>query len=128
MKSNADRIKRAISDLNKIDVNLLFPEAGMSNMQNSEEEALLLQLKAAVDDLRTSMWCRMRVKEKNDGESKRLVEFHRMRKVANLLRQARRPSLFATTPRREASLIERFENMAEETLRDHTENPLRLLN
>jgi hypothetical protein len=125
MRNNADRIKRAISDLNKIDVNLLFPEAGMSDVQDSEEAALLLQLKAAVDDLRTSMWCRMRAKENNNEESKRLVEFHRMRKVANLLRQARRP---LSMIRNEASLIERYETMAEETLRDHSGNSIKHLN
>ena len=122
MKSHADCLKRAISDLGRIDVDLIFAE-NAPFAQGSEEELLLKQLKAAVDSLRTSMWCRMRAAKNHDAESKHLLEFQRMRSVTNQLRQARSASMFER--KRETSIIERFEHMAEATLRDHANNSFR---
>jgi hypothetical protein len=113
VKSHSDLVKGIIRDLNKVELVLLF----QTIEKGSEEEALLCELKSATDNLRTSTWGHMRASETEENGTRSMMEYHRTRRVAQSAQQY--PVYARASNLRDASLVEKFEGMAETALQDH---------
>jgi hypothetical protein len=89
MKTRAERLKHAIEELKQIDLEVLFPSGELNTSDRAEEDHLLFELKGLVDELRTSIWCRFKAAETSDQELNKIIDFYRMRRVVQMLRQIR---------------------------------------
>jgi hypothetical protein len=89
METRAERLKRAIEELKQIDLEVLFPSADISAADRAEEDHLLFELKGLVDELRTSIWCRFKAAVTSDQDAQKMIDFYRMRRVVQMLRQIR---------------------------------------
>jgi hypothetical protein len=89
METRAERLKRAIEELKQIDLEVLFPVGELSANDRAEEDRLLFELKGLVDELRTSIWCRFKAAASPDEDASKMIDFYRMRRVVQMLRQIR---------------------------------------
>jgi hypothetical protein len=89
METRAERLKRAIEELKQIDLEVLFPATIPSADDRAEEDRLLFELKGIVDELRTSIWCRFKAAATSNQDANKMIDFYRMRRVVQMLRQIR---------------------------------------
>jgi hypothetical protein len=87
METRTERLKHAIEELKQIDMDVLFPSALSAAQDRAEEDRLLFELKGIVDEVRTSIWCRFKAMEESDQDAQKMVDFYRMRRVVQMLRQ-----------------------------------------
>jgi hypothetical protein len=120
MENRNERLKRAIIELKQIDLDVLFPVSQTTFMGgDSAEDNLLFELKGVVDDLRTSIWCRMKQTAQSDEETMKMVDHYRMRRVVQMLRQIRTSegkSVKSSTP---TSSFQHIESSAEAVVQMH---------
>lgn len=73
-----------LRDLRVLETSLLSDEG--SPEENKRTSFLLAEIKRALDNVRTSLWCRMQAASGDNLESAMLVEQHRLQRAVDLLR------------------------------------------
>ncbi|MCU1286057.1 MAG: hypothetical protein JWO13_2407 [Acidobacteriales bacterium] len=120
MENRAERLKRAIIELKQIDIEVLFPTSETKFINDdSAEGSLLFELKGVVDDLRTSIWCRMKQTAQSDEETMKMVDHYRMRRVVQMLRQIRTSERQPSKEQRPISDFQRIQSSAEAAVQIH---------
>jgi ribosome-interacting GTPase 1 len=79
-----------LRDLRVLETSLLCDD----QQENKRTSFLLIEIKRAVDNVRTSLWCRMQAASGHNVESAMLVEQHRLQRAVDLLRS---PAVGRTT-------------------------------
>jgi hypothetical protein len=86
--SKAERIRSAIEELRRIEVDILFDKD-----DHGEQElplAIVEEFKSVVDNLRSSTWCYLQCRKEHSTHSvAELTRHYRMRRVVEMLREAR---------------------------------------
>jgi hypothetical protein len=80
-----------LRDLRVLETSLLCDD---DQEENKRTSFLLAEIKRAVDNVRTSLWCRMHAASGHNVESAMLVEQHRLQRAVDLLRS---PAVGRTT-------------------------------
>jgi len=78
-------LQTLLRDLRLLETKLLS-ENGNPETENGQTTFLLAGIKEAVDNVRTSLWCRMQAASGHNPESTALVERHRLQRAVDLLR------------------------------------------
>ncbi|MGZ4828245.1 MAG: hypothetical protein ACXV5J_00805 [Candidatus Angelobacter sp.] len=73
-----------LRDLRVLETSLLSGEGNPE--ENKRTSFLLAEIKRALDNVRTSLWCRMQAASGHNLESAMLVEQHRLQRAVDLLR------------------------------------------
>jgi hypothetical protein len=113
METRAERLKRAIEELKQIDLEVLFPVGELSADDRAEEDRLLFELKGLVDELRTSIWCRFKAAATSDEDASKIIDFYRMRRVVQMLRQIRTSERKAAKASKRDSNLQQIEHGSE---------------
>jgi hypothetical protein len=119
METRAERLKRAIDELKQIDLEVLFPAAEICAADRAEEDRLLFELKGIVDELRASIWCRFKAAASSDEDAQKMIDFYRMRRVVQMLRQIRVSEGKAANTSKALSNFREIENSAEAAVQMH---------
>lgn len=86
--SKADRLRSAIEELRRVEMDILFDRNG-----HGEQElplAIVEEFKSMVDNLRSSIWCYLQCRKEHSTQSvAELTSLYRMRRVVEMLREAR---------------------------------------
>jgi len=69
-----------------LETKLLSESSDPGETENEQISFLLAGIKDAVDNVRTSLWCRMQAASGRNSESAVLVERHRLQRAVDLLR------------------------------------------
>lgn len=85
-------LEALLRDLRLLETKLLSESSGQDEMEDGQTSFLLAGIKEAVDNVRTSLWCRMQAASGRNSESAILVERHRLQRAVDLLRSPARHS------------------------------------
>jgi hypothetical protein len=77
-------LQTLLRDLRILETSLL---CGHENPEENKRNSFLLaEIKRALDNVRTSLWCRMQAASGHNRESAMLVDQHRLQRAVDLLR------------------------------------------
>ena len=79
-------LQALLRDLRLLETKLLSESSDPGETENEQISFLLAGIKDAVDNVRTSLWCRMQAASGRNSESAVLVERHRLQRAVDLLR------------------------------------------
>ena len=79
-------LQALLRDLRLLETKLLSESSDQEGTENAQTSFLLAGIKEAVDNIRTSLWCRMQAASGHNPESAALVERHRLQRAVDLLR------------------------------------------
>ena len=79
-------LQALLRDLRLLETKLLSDNCSSGETENEQISFLLAGIKEAVDNVRTSLWCRMQAASGRNSESAALVERHRLQRAVDLLR------------------------------------------
>lgn len=83
---NEKFLQALLRDLRLLETKLLSDNCNPGEMENEQTSFLLAGIKDAVDNVRTSLWCRMQAASGRNSESAVLVERHRLQRAVDMLR------------------------------------------
>jgi hypothetical protein len=86
MQNNEESLCTLIKNLQQLEMDLLSPNWLQRNSESSRSRELLGQVKVAVDNVRTSIWCAQAVPELERSDMADFIEQHRMHRAIELLR------------------------------------------
>jgi len=79
-------LQTLLRDLRLLETKLLSENCDPGKTENGQTSFLLAGIKEAVDNVRTSLWCRMQAASGHNLESAALVERYRLQRAVDLLR------------------------------------------
>ena len=79
-------LQTLLRDLRLLETKLLSENCALRETENGQTLFLLVGIKEAVDNVRTSLWCRMQAASGHNLESAALVERYRLQRAVDLLR------------------------------------------
>lgn len=79
-------LQTLLRDLRLLETKLLSGNCDQGETQDGQISFLLAEIKHALDNVRTSLWCRMQAASGRNSESAVLVERHRLQRAVDLLR------------------------------------------
>lgn len=86
----AHHIKKLVKQLQDLEMELLFGESYRSGHEQEVPLEAVEELKSIVDSLRSSIWCYLQCRQEHSNQSvAELTNHYRMRRVVEMLRQAR---------------------------------------
>jgi hypothetical protein len=87
-------LQMLLRDLRRLETNLLSEGWYEKNAEDEKSSALFAAIKSALDNVRTSLWCRIQASSARNPESTmNLVEHHRLQRAVELLRATTAKSL-----------------------------------
>src|SRR5437764_10638572 len=81
---NEKFLQTLLRDLRVLETSLLCDDDNQE--ENKRTSFLLAEIKRALDNVRTSLWCRMQAASGHNPKSVMLVDQHRLQRVVDLLR------------------------------------------
>ncbi len=79
-------LQTLLRDLRLLETKLLSENRDQGETENGQTSFLLAEIKQALDNVRTSLWCRMQAASGRNSESDVLVERHRLQRAVDMLR------------------------------------------
>jgi len=98
MHNNEESLCKLIKNLQQLEMDLLTPDWLQRNSESSRSRELLGQVKVAVDNVRTSIWCAQAVPELDRNDMADFIEQHRMHRAIELLRSRGRNAAGFVSP------------------------------
>lgn len=94
MRETEKRLRMLLRDLSRLEADLLSAGWYEEHGGNGQNTAVFADLKSALDNLRTSLWCRIQASSAVNRDAViGLIEDHRLSRATELLRSVRGSSL-----------------------------------